>query len=457
MTTIANNKKKSPVVKIGERKKLQGTHHKYIVNELGEYTCNYCEKTSKNQSTISEHISRLHASEAGRIVKPFECPTCQKRFNSVSIRDQHIQNNHFNIRDNCMAPGCNYKGKSGSALCSHYARKHMDSSSLITEVDCEISMCNHCSKHLNKSSILYHLAICSPISPYCKSIQDSTRATSNLNDSETAVEMSRVEKIMEQLEMMKIDLARQKTTEQKNRIRGLMKTLIGRIPEAKRLDEIECKLDDMKKELDVTSNPESQKMIMRQMRQIVKGAHESDSKEDLVDLSNAKPADKIGCPESQSQDYSSEEELFSDEDDDEPEVEVLTAEKIKAALDMAHELERRLDALSLSKEAPIFKSIPCLKPKMLAVDLSNAKPADKICCPFGSEKVETKTLLQSEPPVLKKPRKERTVKKPRRKIIIIEDSDDDDSVPIAQLIKVKKTKVTKVTKTTKTSKKRDAS
>ena len=168
------------IVKIGDRKKLQGTHHKYIVNELGEYTCNYCEKTSKNHSTISEHISRLHASEAGRIVKPFQCPTCEKRFNSASIRDQHIQNNHFNVRDSCVMPGCTYKGKSGSALCAHYARKHMDIGSLITEIDCEISACNRCNKRLNKSSILYHLARCSPMSPYCKDIQNSMRATSNL-------------------------------------------------------------------------------------------------------------------------------------------------------------------------------------------------------------------------------------------------------------------------------------
>jgi hypothetical protein len=190
--------------------------------------------------------------------------------------------------------------------------------------------------------------------------------------------MSRVDKIMGQLEMMKLDLARQETTEQKNIFRGLMKALIGRIPEAKRLDEIEYKLDDMKKELDVTSNPEAQKTIMRKMRQIAKSAHQ----------------------------------------------------------------EKQGETSAMIEKEDI-------------VDLSNAKPADKICCPFALEKVETKMLLQSEPPVFKKPRKERTVKKPRKKIIIIEDS-DDDSVPIAQL-KVKKTKVTKVTKTTKTTKKMDVS
>jgi len=258
----ANRANANPVVKIGDRKKLQGTHHKYIVNELGEYTCNYCEKTSKNQSTISEHISRLHATEAGRIVKPFECPTCEKRFNSVSIRDQHIQNNHFNIRDSCVAPGCKYTGKSGSALCSHYARKHMDIDSMITMIDGEIAECNHCNKQLNKSSIIYHLARCNPVSPYCKSIQDSMRATANLGD---------------------------------------------------------------------------------------------------------------------------EEEILSD-----GETELL-----------------------------VFGSKP--------LDLSNAKPADKMCCPFASEKIEKKTLIQVDS-VFKKARKERTVRKPRKRILIIfeEIQEDDD-------------------------------
>lgn len=312
MTTIANANtaianRTNPVVKIGDRKKLQGTHHKYIVNELGEYTCNYCEKTSKNQSTISEHISRLHASEAGRIVKPFQCPTCEKRFNSVSIRDQHIQNNHFNIRDSCVAPGCKYKGKSGSALCSHYARKHMDIDSMITMIDGEIAECNHCNKQLNKSSIIYHLARCNPVSPYCKSIQDSMRATANL---------------------------------------GL------------------------------------------------------EEEEEL----------------------SEEEEILSEpEDDTRP---PLSSEEIKAAVKMAKHFENALSIMEL----PLFKSKPCLKPNKVIVDLSNVNLADKICSPFGCEKVEKKQLIQAEP-IFKKARKERTVRKPRKRtLVILEEIEEDEEL-----------------------------
>jgi hypothetical protein len=60
--------------------------------------------------------------------------------------------------------------------------------------------------------------------------------------------MSRVAKIMGQMDLMKVDLEKMETTEQKNRIRGLMKTLIKRIPEAKRLDDEEAKAKTKAKE-----------------------------------------------------------------------------------------------------------------------------------------------------------------------------------------------------------------
>ena len=54
-------------------------------------------------------------------------------------------------------------------------------------------------------------------------------------------------------------------------------------PLMSRIDEIEYKLDDMKKELDATDNPETKKMIMRMMRQIVKEAPEAKRLDDIYD------------------------------------------------------------------------------------------------------------------------------------------------------------------------------
>jgi hypothetical protein len=69
------------------------------------------------------------------------------------------------------------------------------------------------------------------------------------------------------------------------------------------------------------------------------------------------------------------------------------------------------------------------------LDLSNAKPADKICSPFGSERVEKKMLEQ---PILKKARKERTVRKPRKRILIIfEEIEEEDDEKEKELLNEK--------------------
>ena len=160
----------STVVKIGGKKQFQGKTHRYTKNESGEFVCEYCEKTSPNQSTISEHISRIHPKESGRQQDPFECPLCLKLFNSSSIREQHIQNKHENQRKLCVASGCSYEGKCNASLRTHYVRKHMNYNSLITYRSDDIAMCNNCSTCMKPSTAIYHISTCSPLSPFCKEI-----------------------------------------------------------------------------------------------------------------------------------------------------------------------------------------------------------------------------------------------------------------------------------------------
>jgi hypothetical protein len=160
----------STVVKIGGKKQFQGKTHRYIKNESDEFVCEYCDKTSPNQSTISEHISRKHPKESGRQENPFECPLCLKLFNSSSIREQHIQNKHENQRKLCVASGCSYEGKCNASLRTHYVRKHMDYTSLITYRTEDIAMCNNCSTCMKPTTAIYHISTCSPLSPFCKEI-----------------------------------------------------------------------------------------------------------------------------------------------------------------------------------------------------------------------------------------------------------------------------------------------
>jgi len=160
----------STVVKIGGKKQFQGKTHRYTKNESGEFVCEYCDKTSPNQSTISEHISRIHPTESGRQENPFECPLCLKLFNSSSIREQHIQNKHENQRKICVASGCDYHGKCDAALRTHYVRKHMKYSSLITYRTEDTAMCNHCGTCMKATTAIYHISSCNPLSPFCKEI-----------------------------------------------------------------------------------------------------------------------------------------------------------------------------------------------------------------------------------------------------------------------------------------------
>ena len=156
-------------VKIGERKKLQGMVHKYTPNDKGDYVCMYCPKTSRRQSTISEHISRIHPVEAGRHLDPFECPSCLVRFNSASIRDQHIITHHTDTKSHhCTHPACGYEGKHAAALQTHYVRKHMAFDTLITKVSKTEAICNHCNASMKTPSIAYHVARCNPLSPFYK-------------------------------------------------------------------------------------------------------------------------------------------------------------------------------------------------------------------------------------------------------------------------------------------------
>ena len=159
-------------VKIGERKKLQGIVHNYVRNEKGNYVCMYCPKTSRKQSTISEHITRIHQVEAGRHIDPFECPNCMTRFNSASIRDQHIVTHHTDTKNyHCTHQGCNYHCKHAAALLTHYVRKHMAFDTMIKHVSKTQAICNHCNACMKTPSIAYHVGKCNPLSPFCKPLK----------------------------------------------------------------------------------------------------------------------------------------------------------------------------------------------------------------------------------------------------------------------------------------------
>jgi hypothetical protein len=150
----------------GMRKKRQGVKHRHTKNEEGNYMCKYCDFTTAKESTVSEHITRKHAEEAGRQVNPFECVHCLDRFCSKTAMLHHISNHHVIVMHSCPKDGCTYQGKSQAAICTHYVRKHMDLAANSRVLSSTETMCGCCDKVMKPATMVYHLARCSSESPF---------------------------------------------------------------------------------------------------------------------------------------------------------------------------------------------------------------------------------------------------------------------------------------------------
>jgi hypothetical protein len=143
--------------------KKQGIKHKWVENEDGLFECPYgCDYKTKNRSTISEHVSRLHAKNAGRQVLPFQCKYCDQPHQAKTDLNNHIARFHEIVRVHC--PDCNYSAKDKYALYTHYGAKHMPLCTETTPSGQE--QCMVCSKTMSKQASKYHVATCFVESPF---------------------------------------------------------------------------------------------------------------------------------------------------------------------------------------------------------------------------------------------------------------------------------------------------
>lgn len=157
------------VVKSATNKARQGKIHKFCKNENGEIVCPYsCEFVSKKGSTMSEHITRKHADEAGRKVNPYECSHCSEKFVAKTHLLHHISNHHEVSYVKCPDLECKYKGKNKSVVAIHYVKKHMVLSDFVVENCDDKSCCLTCSQSFNKNAVTYHVSACNPKSPFFK-------------------------------------------------------------------------------------------------------------------------------------------------------------------------------------------------------------------------------------------------------------------------------------------------
>ena len=147
---------------------LTGKYHKGLKDmETGLFKCPYCDYYRDKQSTVSEHITRLHPVEAGRNVEQFKCSYCGDCFQAKSQLNVHISNHHEIKYLECPHQNCDYKGKQKTTVYNHYGRIHMNQGDIIEQTkDTGLWCCKTCSKEYKFVSVFYHVATCSPKSPF---------------------------------------------------------------------------------------------------------------------------------------------------------------------------------------------------------------------------------------------------------------------------------------------------
>lgn len=149
-----------------ERVKGQGVRHTHLKNSNGNYACKYCDFETKKRSTLSEHIARKHAVEAGRQLNAFECDQCDKTFQASTQLQHHVINHHTDATMMCSFEGCCKKSKNLQTMMSHYTNKHMDKTLCIVIEPNNVVQCKECKKRMKMSNVTYHLAKCSSLSPF---------------------------------------------------------------------------------------------------------------------------------------------------------------------------------------------------------------------------------------------------------------------------------------------------
>jgi hypothetical protein len=140
------------------KKGFKGTRHIHQTNDDGFKTCPYCDYNTVNANTLSMHINNNHPEQSGRIISPHICTYCNKGFQASTKLAHHIKNHHEITFHKCPFVNCSYQNaKNTTTLATHIASKHLK--------HCyHEHTCLNCNIRVG-SSIKYHVAFCSPLSP----------------------------------------------------------------------------------------------------------------------------------------------------------------------------------------------------------------------------------------------------------------------------------------------------
>ena len=102
------------------------------------------------------------------VVQPqSSCQICPQTFPTQAQLSHHIVSHHSDTPLPCVHPDCSLTFKKTKAMKTHYVRIHMDKSSLYTKIGDNSCKCISCENEFTANTIVYHVASCSNLSPFC--------------------------------------------------------------------------------------------------------------------------------------------------------------------------------------------------------------------------------------------------------------------------------------------------
>ena len=141
----------------------------YQKNATGDYECQHCGETKKNQNTMHYHL-KTHEDRL-----PYKCIHCPMTFKAKYSLKVHIDTQHNRQEEDlhrCPIGGCKFKGSpTKSNLLIHFVRIHCKEE-VAKAREGDTLVCTYCSKECGSlTAFNYHAAACIEIDDLEKKAQ----------------------------------------------------------------------------------------------------------------------------------------------------------------------------------------------------------------------------------------------------------------------------------------------
>ena len=160
--------------------------------------CRECDFFTRNANTLSMHVSRTH--RQGHI----ECTKCDDLFTTKGTLFHHMLSKHTDKTIECSFETCTHQFKTETNHRIHFIRKHTKIEEFMMPVENTNEFkCIECGKRGGANTIVYHVILCSPLSPFSpKAVQDPLDDLEMLAELEENVDFFHAEETLVDLEML---------------------------------------------------------------------------------------------------------------------------------------------------------------------------------------------------------------------------------------------------------------